>query len=410
MNFNDTDREDMIMNLEKILKISKFLYSLHEDENELFKFVNELPSTNPTRIRDVIEAYKSSLPLQRNNTKGKIHSANILRLALAHKLVNGEAITNQLINGLKETFISDPNAFSRENLAAYKVEFDASQVTKNTFKHWDKPFKILFPFIISFDELAQTKKYFKNLVERLLQELNLKGAYVSTRYSFEGVTDKGDYKALFSLYPEQFKPKKRNATGHSESFQFHCMICNGVVRAGKYPGDSLSQILKSNFEEMETVKNEREISECFLRHKKCVVNSNNYLWEIKHFSDKSDFLDEQHILHEISGSTDVEGTKTKSSVSKIIKNLKMMEACKVRDAFRCRVCGFSYENTIVHAHHMIPFTEKNGRRISKKEELITLCPTCHAIAHHILRNNSDERFRHDQKILIEEIKKIKCLK
>lgn len=38
----------MIINLKKILEISKFLYSLHEDENELFKFVNELPSTNLT--------------------------------------------------------------------------------------------------------------------------------------------------------------------------------------------------------------------------------------------------------------------------------------------------------------------------------------------------------------------------
>ncbi len=46
--FSDTDREDMIINLKKILEISKFLYSLHEDENELFKFVNELPSTNLT--------------------------------------------------------------------------------------------------------------------------------------------------------------------------------------------------------------------------------------------------------------------------------------------------------------------------------------------------------------------------
>ena len=55
------------------------------------------------------------------------------------------------------------------------------------------------------------------------------------------------------------RPKRRNATGHSNAFQFHCVIMNGQIHAGKYPGQDLPPSIRENFEDMKLVKDEDEI-------------------------------------------------------------------------------------------------------------------------------------------------------
>ena len=50
-------------------------------------------------------------------------------------------------------------------------------------------------------------------------------------------------------------------------------------------------------------------------------------------------------------------------------------AAKKRDAFACRICGF---DQIVHGHHIVA-KAKNGTHAL--DNLITLCPNHHALAH-----------------------------
>ena len=184
---------------------------------------------------------------------------------------------------------------------------------------------------------------------------------------------------------------------------------NGQIRAGKYPGQDLPPSIRENFEDMKLVKDEDEIISCFLEHKKSVERSNKNYCGIKDLLNLSpDLKDSQDIANEESVGL-FEGDKMKVSTSKILKNFKIMLKCKIRDNFKCRACGFHYNNSIVHAHHMIPFTEKGGRRVPNPEELITLCPTCHALAHDILKNVSDKKLRNNTRALIDEINKIRSL-
>ncbi|MBL4787618.1 MAG: HNH endonuclease [Kordiimonadaceae bacterium] len=56
----------------------------------------------------------------------------------------------------------------------------------------------------------------------------------------------------------------------------------------------------------------------------------------------------------------------------------------------CQSCGFWYQDQIVECHHLVPL---HIRRVSvvSVETLITLCPTCHRIAHSLLRQDLDKR-------------------
>jgi hypothetical protein len=63
-----------------------------------------------------------------------------------------------------------------------------------------------------------------------------------------------------------------------------------------------------------------------------------------------------------------------------------------KDDYRCAHCGFTVDakyfptelrsmSRVVHVHHIRPLLD--GRRKTKLTDLVTLCPTCHAVAHAI---------------------------
>lgn len=55
--------------------------------------------------------------------------------------------------------------------------------------------------------------------------------------------------------------------------------------------------------------------------------------------------------------------------------LDILTKVKVRDKFKCRICG--YDNNI-RVHHIIP----NGQSI--EENLIVICANCHKYIHYLL--------------------------
>jgi len=85
------------------------------------------------------------------------------------------------------------------------------------------------------------------------------------------------------------------------------------------------------------------------------------------------------------------------------RNREVVIEAKNRDKYSCVVCGFKYKNKIVEAHHLMPLSTSNGIKRVTKDDLITLCPNCHAIAHMLLKENMQYS---DEKILIEEIRSI----
>jgi len=83
--------------------------------------------------------------------------------------------------------------------------------------------------------------------------------------------------------------------------------------------------------------------------------------------------------------TEVEEGERQDKRTKFRKrNKKIIEDRKYHDTHTCQACGFSLTVNNVHVidcHHLNPLSESDDSRVTKNEDLVCLCPTCHRIAH-----------------------------
>lgn len=82
---------------------------------------------------------------------------------------------------------------------------------------------------------------------------------------------------------------------------------------------------------------------------------------------------------------DDEGNRIETNGTRLQRSAALVRAVKEQDNYSCCACGFSYRNRIVHVHHLDPLAERK-KRPTKLEDLVTLCPNCHYLAHHFLRD------------------------
>jgi hypothetical protein len=94
---------------------------------------------------------------------------------------------------------------------------------------------------------------------------------------------------------------------------------------------------------------------------------------------------------------DLEGDREEFKGCRIRRSAKLVQAAKVRDLYTCRACMFHFEDQIVHVHHLDPVSEYKSPQKTKLEDLATLCPTCHYLAHYWLRVST--RFKHLETLL-----------
>lgn len=65
------------------------------------------------------------------------------------------------------------------------------------------------------------------------------------------------------------------------------------------------------------------------------------------------------------------------------RNQALALQCRARDGYKCQVCGFKLKlngRYVVECHHTNPIGGGQVRE-TKLDDLISLCPTCHRIAH-----------------------------
>ena len=97
--------------------------------------------------------------------------------------------------------------------------------------------------------------------------------------------------------------------------------------------------------------------------------------------------------------TAFEGQEIVTEVTRYVRNPRLALKCLQRDRYTCRGCGFSTErftkklegiSRVVHVHHIDPLHQR-GPSETRLEDLVTLCPTCHAVAHAIARVTGSRR-------------------
>jgi 5-methylcytosine-specific restriction protein A len=84
-----------------------------------------------------------------------------------------------------------------------------------------------------------------------------------------------------------------------------------------------------------------------------------------------------------------EGAKQTVSVNKYERSSENRKACIDAFGTDCQICGFSFARKFegigegyIHVHHLIPVSKMGGEyRINPIEDLIPVCPNCHAMLH-----------------------------
>jgi hypothetical protein len=84
---------------------------------------------------------------------------------------------------------------------------------------------------------------------------------------------------------------------------------------------------------------------------------------------------------------DIEGEREEATGYRIRRSASLVKATKERDGHACRACGFHFADQIVHVHHLDPVSEYKRPQETRLENLLTLCPNCHYLAHYWLRKS-----------------------
>lgn len=84
------------------------------------------------------------------------------------------------------------------------------------------------------------------------------------------------------------------------------------------------------------------------------------------------------------------------------RNLIVADVAKLRDNFTCQACGFNFEKLVVEPHIINPIIADKKETLSS-DNLVTLCPNCHHIAHILIQY--DLKYT-DKEVLLEKLKEI----
>nr|WP_255552472.1 HNH endonuclease [Maritimibacter dapengensis] len=85
----------------------------------------------------------------------------------------------------------------------------------------------------------------------------------------------------------------------------------------------------------------------------------------------------------------LEGSRRTVSVSAVERNSAARALCLEHYGLDCQVCGMNFGETFgelgegfIHVHHVSPLSETRAeRRVDPIEDLVPVCPNCHAMLH-----------------------------
>jgi len=95
-----------------------------------------------------------------------------------------------------------------------------------------------------------------------------------------------------------------------------------------------------------------------------------------------ELLSSHKLYFDIDSTKAIEGYKKDRVLTVSERDKALVKARKAHDKYTCQACGVHIEiegKFVIECHHLNPIAL--GERETKIEDLISLCPTCHRIAH-----------------------------
>lgn len=165
---------------------------------------------------------------------------------------------------------------------------------------------------------------------------------------------------------------------YNKLFEFYKKIPSAydkqVVEQKAYLG-SFTRFKKSGYLFIENGSLD-ELQDKFLDFIKALYESVEYRIELKPRQKEEKIFDLEDVEAE-------EGYKEDKIYLYTTRNRDIVNKRKQLDDYTCQICGFKFElngKKIIECHHLNPLSEGEAR-ITKIEDLVSVCPTCHRIIH-----------------------------
>lgn len=242
--------------VEYILNLAKKYKRLYDFPDELCVALSDLPTKI---ISDVYNEYY--------NSENSFKPVNILRAEIARLLLDGQKVSIQRINSLKEKIRSkDVEYFKHlgvpllEGLANYPIK------RKDMFVNWKDPWKILHTFFYRGAVKETCQLYLNQISKRLLEDLNLKN-YEAHTVDFYGASNFGSIRCWLALFPSEKQ-------SHKDSYQFFVDLADPAF-CGMKAGSNLQELSNHEPDKLSEVSNYKDILSICKKLATQILNAND---------------------------------------------------------------------------------------------------------------------------------------
>jgi 5-methylcytosine-specific restriction protein B len=191
-------------------------------QNALFTAINSLPQNT------VEEIYKEYGDPDRD-----FKPVNLLRAEIARRLLQGESVSEALVNEIKEKIrIKDVDYFSYYREAFLKQFQEYELFKRDLFANWQKPWSVFHVFFYRGVIKETVQNYLEQIAKDLLSELDLND-YTFHTVDFQGPSNFGSDYCWLALFPI-------TKGSHKDSYQFFVWL-KPTGEAGRIAGWSIKE-------------------------------------------------------------------------------------------------------------------------------------------------------------------------
>lgn len=205
-----------------ITDLAKQYRTYSEQSNVLFTAINNLPQNV------VEEIYK-----EYGDPDRSFKPVNLLRAEISRKLLQGETISETLVNEIKDKIrTKDVEYFNHYKEAFLKQLQEYELFKRDLFANWQKPWSVFHIFFYRGIIKETVQNYLEQIAKDLLRKLNLND-YTFHTVDFQGATNFGSDICWLALYPI-------TKESHKESYQFFLRL-SSTSDAGRIAGWSIKE-------------------------------------------------------------------------------------------------------------------------------------------------------------------------
>ena len=223
----------MQIQFQYIIDLSKQYNGYSEKPNTLFEAINNLPK--PV-VEDIFKEY--------GDPDRDFKPVNLLRAEIARRLLQGQPISETLVNEIKDKIrAKDVNYFNHYKEALLKQIQEYELFKRDLFANWQNPWSVFHSFFYRGIIKETVLNYLEQIANDLLGKLDLRD-YTFHKVDFQGASNFGSTWSWLALYPI-------TKDSHKDSYQFFIRF-SAKPEAGQIAGWSIKEPKPNNLKQIES--------------------------------------------------------------------------------------------------------------------------------------------------------------